>query len=82
MREILLIMYNKEMEFYFIIVVQYIQVKPANAGIEIHREYSVERNGKWELLVSPAEVKRGELVRVDLYLSVPAARNLVVGDLS
>lgn len=26
MREILLIMYNKEMEFYFIIVVQYIQV--------------------------------------------------------
>lgn len=26
MKEILLIMYNKEMEFYFIIVVQYIQV--------------------------------------------------------
>lgn len=54
--------------------------KPAHAGIEIHREYSVERNGKWELLASPAEVKRGELVRVDLYLSVPAARNFVVVD--
>lgn len=54
--------------------------KPANAGIEIHREYSVERNGKWELLKTPATVKRGELVRVDLYVSVPAARNFVVVD--
>lgn len=54
--------------------------KPANAGIEITREYSVERNGKWELLKSPAIIKRGELVRVDLYISVPAARNFVVVD--
>lgn len=54
--------------------------KPANAGIEIHREYSVERGGKWELLQSPPQIKRGELVRVDLYLSVPAARNFVVVD--
>ncbi|MFZ4540825.1 MAG: MG2 domain-containing protein [Rickettsiales bacterium] len=54
--------------------------KPANAGIEIHREYSIERNGKWELLASPASIKRGELVRVDLYVSVPAARNFVVVD--
>lgn len=54
--------------------------KPANAGIEVHREYSVERDGKWELLTSPAQVKRGELVRVDLYVSVPAARNFVVVD--
>ncbi len=54
--------------------------KPANAGIEVHREYSVERDGKWELLASPALIKRGELVRVDLYVSVPAARNFVVVD--
>ncbi len=54
--------------------------QPANAGIEVHREYSVERNGKLELLASPFEIKRGELVRVDLYLSVPAARNFVVVD--
>ncbi len=54
--------------------------KPANAGIEIHREYSVERGGKWELLKSQAQIKRGELVRVDLYISVPAARNFVVVD--
>ena len=51
-----------------------------NAGIEVHREYSVERNSKWQLLASPFEIKRGELVRVDLYLSVPAARNFVVVD--
>ena len=54
--------------------------KPANAGIEVHREYSVEREGKWQLLEAPVEIKRGELVRVDLYLSVPAARNFVVVD--
>jgi alpha-2-macroglobulin len=53
---------------------------PANAGIEVNREYSVERDGKWQLLGSPATIKRGELVRVDLFLSVPAARNFVVVD--
>ncbi len=54
--------------------------KPANAGIEIHREYSVERGGNWQLLQTPALIKRGELVRVDLYISAPAARNFVVVD--
>ena len=54
--------------------------KAANAGIEIHREYSVERDGKWVMLASPSVIKRGELVRVDLFISVPAARNFVVVD--
>ena len=54
--------------------------KPANAGMELHREYSVERDGKWILLKAGDPIKRGELVRVDLYLSVPAARNFVVLD--
>ncbi len=49
-----------------------------NAGIEIHREYSVQRNGQWQLLHNPLAIKRGELVRVDIYLSLPAARNFVV----
>lgn len=52
--------------------------KPINSGIEIHREYSVERNGKRVLLAEPAQIKRGELVRVDIYISLPAARNFVV----
>ena len=54
--------------------------KATNAGIEVVREYSVQRNGTWELLSSPMEVKRGELVRVDLFVDVPAARNFVVVD--
>ncbi len=56
------------------------QSKPANAGIEVLREYSVERDGKWVLLTGPAAIKRGELVRVDLFVSAPAERNYVVVD--
>lgn len=51
-----------------------------NAGIEVHREYSVQRDGQWHLLRAPLQIKRGEIVRVDLYLSLPAARNFVVVD--
>lgn len=54
--------------------------KPVNAGIEIRREYSVERDGAWQLLKPEDIVKRGELVRADIYLSLPAARNFVVVD--
>jgi uncharacterized protein YfaS (alpha-2-macroglobulin family) len=51
---------------------------PVNAGIEIHREYSLERNGQWKLLPNPMRMKRGDLVRVDLFISLPTARNFVV----
>jgi uncharacterized protein YfaS (alpha-2-macroglobulin family) len=51
-----------------------------NAGVEIRREYSVQRGAGWVLLESPARVRRGELVRVDLYLSLPTARNFLVVD--
>jgi len=57
-----------------------LKADPVNAGIDVRREYSVERDGKWILLRSPMEIKRGELVRVDLYVSLPAARNFVVVD--
>ncbi|MGR9101265.1 MAG: alpha-2-macroglobulin family protein, partial [Gammaproteobacteria bacterium] len=56
-----------------------------DAGIDIRREYSVERQGKWVLLDGPDKfasrtvaVKRGELIRVDLFASLPTARNFVV----
>lgn len=52
----------------------------ANAGIELRREYSVRRAGQWQLLASPLQLRRGELVRVDLYLSLPTARHFVVVD--
>ena len=51
-----------------------------NAGIEIHREYSVERDGKWVLLQTPLEIKTGELVRVDLFVSLPSERYFVIVD--
>lgn len=51
-----------------------------NAGIDIRREYSVERDGKWQLLQPKDAIKRGEIVRADIYLSLPAARNFVVVD--
>jgi hypothetical protein len=49
-----------------------------NAGIEIRREYSVERDSKFVLLASPMKITRGELVKVDLFVSVPTARHFVV----
>jgi hypothetical protein len=57
-----------------------LNTEPLNAGMEVQREYSVERKGTWELLHSPMEIKTGEVVKVDLYLSLPAARNFVVVD--
>ena len=51
-----------------------------NAGIDLHREYSVQRDGQWVLLANPLQIRRGELVRVDLYVSLPTARHFVVID--
>ncbi len=51
-----------------------------NAGIDIRKEYSVERNGEWILLGNPNEISLGELVRVDIYVSLPVARYFVVVD--
>ncbi len=49
-----------------------------NAGMEVRREYSILKNGKWTLLKSPMPLNRGDLVRVDIFVSLPAARNFVV----
>jgi uncharacterized protein YfaS (alpha-2-macroglobulin family) len=51
-----------------------------NAGMEIHKEVSIERNGKWVLLTDPLKILQGELVRVDIFISLPAAGNFVVVD--
>lgn len=51
-----------------------------NAGMELIREYSVEKGGKWVLAGRPLEVKRGDLVRVDLYVTIPSGRYYVVAD--
>jgi uncharacterized protein YfaS (alpha-2-macroglobulin family) len=73
-----------EGRFYYAATVAYSPAKlrsdAVNSGIEVHREYSVERNGSWTLLESPMQIKTGELVRVDLYVSLPAERHFVVVD--
>lgn len=48
-----------------------------NSGMDVRREYYVERGGKWQALASADKLKRGELVRVDLFVSIPTARNFV-----
>ena len=55
-------------------------VERVNAGLDVRREYSVERDGAWMLLKAPMSVRRGELMRVDIYLSLPTARHFVVVD--
>ncbi|MFH0926761.1 MAG: alpha-2-macroglobulin family protein [bacterium] len=56
-----------------------LKVDPINSGIEAHREYYVERDGHWILLnESLMKIKQGELVRVEIFISLPSARNFVV----
>src|SRR5690606_8069621 len=49
-----------------------------DAGVDLRKEVRVQRDGEWVLLESPLRVTRGELVRVDLFVSLPAARNFLV----
>ena len=51
-----------------------------NAGIDLRREYSVFRTGQWQLLLNDDVIKQGELIKVDLFVNLPSARNFVVVD--
>jgi hypothetical protein len=51
-----------------------------NAGIDVRKELSVRRDDRWVRLAPSMATELGELVRVDLYLDLPAARNFVVVD--
>jgi hypothetical protein len=57
-----------------------LKTEPVNAGVEIRREYSVQRGGVWMLLQEPMRIQSGELVKIDLFLSLPAPRNFLVVD--
>ncbi|MDY6992201.1 MAG: alpha-2-macroglobulin family protein, partial [Pseudomonadota bacterium] len=56
------------------------QAQAIDAGIEVKREYHVKRAGQWQLLNTPLKLETGELVRVDLYVSVAGSRHFVVVD--
>ena len=49
-----------------------------NSGMVIKRQYSVERDGEWVVLDTEDKIARGELLRVDLFVSLPAGRNFVL----
>lgn len=55
-----------------------LKATPTNSGMELAREYSVLRNGDWEIVKAPVALKQGELVKVDLFLRLAAPRNFVV----
>ena len=50
------------------------------SGLGVIREYSVKQGDGWRLLDSGTPINKGDTVRVDLYLDVPATRSFVVMD--
>lgn len=78
----LLIAKQGEGRYYYAAQLSYSDKDPVketiNAGIEVHREYAMKQDGKWKLLSEGEKIKRGDVVRVDLYVDIPAARNFVV----
>lgn len=68
--------------FYYAALLRYAptgeKTRQINAGIDIRREISVRRGDKWVLLRPEDKIVQGDLVRSDLYLSLPAPRNFVV----
>ncbi len=70
-----------EGRLYYATRLRYALVSPpgnVNAGFDVGREYSVRQDGKWRLLGEGETIKRGDNIRVDLYVSLPTARNFVV----
>ena len=49
-----------------------------NAGFGIRREYQIEREGEWHTLTSPEQIERGDVVKVDLFVTVPSIRHHVL----
>ncbi|MGH8271667.1 MAG: alpha-2-macroglobulin family protein, partial [Gammaproteobacteria bacterium] len=53
-------------------------IAPANAGFTVRRAYRVQRNGDWLRVTPTTQLARGDIVRVDLLVDVPAERHYVV----
>ena len=51
-----------------------------NHGIDLKKYISVKQDKKWQLVDEFTVLKRGDLVRVDLFLSVPTNRHFVIID--
>ncbi len=53
---------------------------PINSGIEVRREYTLLRDKKWNLLKDGDTLKKGDVVRVNLFVILPGDRTFVVVD--
>lgn len=53
-------------------------VPPADAGFSVRRDYRVQHGDRWVKLDQSMKLARGDIVRVDLYVDVPAERHYVV----
>jgi len=69
---------------YYAVRMSYAQTEdsaqPINAGLEVRREYSVQRDGQWQLVDNPLQLAKGDVVRVDIFVSSATARHFVVID--
>ena len=54
--------------------------KVLNHGIALTKLISVERNQKWIPVTEKMELKRGEIIHIDLYVSIPMSRHFVIID--
>ena len=57
-----------------------LQIEATRSGLGIIREYSVKQDDGWKVLDSEVAISTGDIVRVDLYLDVPATRSFVIVD--
>ncbi len=86
MRKVVVIDKKGDGRIYYATVMRYAPLadleRNVNAGMEVDREYYVEdrQTGTWRRLEGNDRVRRGDVVRVDLYLRLPAARTQVVVD--
>jgi uncharacterized protein YfaS (alpha-2-macroglobulin family)/uncharacterized protein YecT (DUF1311 family) len=85
-RKVVVVDKKGEGRIYYATVMHYApladQENSVNAGMQITREYFVEdrSSGTWRLLGREDKIKRGDVVRVDLYLHLSAARTQIVVD--
>lgn len=55
-----------------------VALPPADAGFSVRRDYQIQRGAEWVKLGRHTVLKRGDIVRVDLYVDAPAERHYVV----
>ena len=54
--------------------------RPVSAGFSLERRYAVLRDARWQPLTPPLQVRRGERVKVEIEIGVPAWMTYVVVD--